>query len=207
MIESRCGIICSECEYRESMGCLGCVNIEKPFWSDSCSVKSCCEKKGYLHCGMCGNFPCDELIQYSYDKEQGDNGKRIVQCRCWEKECSNNCDWLDLYIRSFSGVTRDFKDEWQWIRYLIGDKMFAAICKDATGTRDIITIKLDILEGEYLRKEYDDIIAGHYMNKDHWNSIYLDGQVSTGLMKELIEKSYRLVLGGLSKKKQKELLG
>jgi hypothetical protein len=31
MIESRCGINCSKCEYRESTGCMGCVNIDKPF--------------------------------------------------------------------------------------------------------------------------------------------------------------------------------
>ena len=34
-----------------------------------------------------------------------------------------------------------------------------------------------------------------------------DGQVPDELLKDLLEKSYRLVLGGLSKKKQRELLG
>jgi hypothetical protein len=32
---------------------------------------------------MCGDFPCDLLNQFAYDKEQGDNGKRIEQCRKW----------------------------------------------------------------------------------------------------------------------------
>lgn len=45
MIESRCGLLCSDCSFRETMGCKGCVNIDKPFWGDSCPVKSCCEKK------------------------------------------------------------------------------------------------------------------------------------------------------------------
>ena len=31
MIESRCGILCSQCTYKEQTGCRGCVNIEKPF--------------------------------------------------------------------------------------------------------------------------------------------------------------------------------
>ena len=39
MIESRCGILCSECTYREQMNCEGCVHIQKPFWGDSCPVK------------------------------------------------------------------------------------------------------------------------------------------------------------------------
>ena len=41
--ESRCGLLCSECAYREQMNCAGCVHIQKPFWGDSCPVKSCCE--------------------------------------------------------------------------------------------------------------------------------------------------------------------
>lgn len=53
MIESRCGILCSECIYREQTGCAGCVHIKKPFWGDSCPVKSCGEEKTYEHCGQC----------------------------------------------------------------------------------------------------------------------------------------------------------
>ena len=83
MIESRCGILCSECEYREKVNCEGCVNISKPFWGDSCPVKDCCEGRGYAHCGQCLEFPCDLLNDFAYDKEQGDNGKRIETCRMW----------------------------------------------------------------------------------------------------------------------------
>ena len=87
MIESRCGILCSECEYKEQVNCKGCVNIDKPFWGDRCEVKSCCEDKGFLYCGKCDNFPCDLLNQFSYDKEQGDDGKRIEQCKKWACQC------------------------------------------------------------------------------------------------------------------------
>ena len=83
MIESRCGLLCGECEYREKMNCGGCVAIAKPFWGDACPVKSCCEGKKHKHCGECGEFPCDLLTQFSYDKEQGDDGKRIEQCKVW----------------------------------------------------------------------------------------------------------------------------
>jgi len=85
MIESRCGILCSECEYKEQINCGGCVHITKPFWGDSCPVKDCCEGKGLEHCGLCGDFPCDLLNQFAYDKEQGDDGKRIEQCRKWAR--------------------------------------------------------------------------------------------------------------------------
>ena len=83
MIESRCGILCSQCKYREQMGCAGCVNIDKPFWGE-CPVKSCAQSKGHAHCGQCGAFPCGLLRQFAYDEKQGDGGRRIEQCRFWE---------------------------------------------------------------------------------------------------------------------------
>jgi len=83
MVESRCGILCNQCEYREKVNCGGCVTITKPFWGDACPVKSCCEENEHKHCGECNDFPCDLLNQFAYDKEQGDDGKRIEQCEKW----------------------------------------------------------------------------------------------------------------------------
>ena len=85
MIKSRCGIICDTQKCKEAFGvdCKGCVNIEKPFWGDSCPVKSCCESKSYSHCGQCPEFPCSLLNEFAHDKEQGDDGKRIEVCNIW----------------------------------------------------------------------------------------------------------------------------
>ena len=114
-------------------------------------------------------------------------------------------DWLDAYLQSFPCAKKDFKEEWKWIRYQVGNKMFAVIFKDPIEKRDVITIKLDVMDGDFLRQQYKDIVPGYYMNKMHWNSIYLDGEISNDLMKDLIEKSYNLVVRGLTKKKQKEI--
>lgn len=86
MIESRCGILCSKCEFRSSMNCSGCINIDKPFWGESCPVKSCVENKKLNHCGECNDFPCDLANSFAYDEKQGDGGKRLEQCKCWCKE-------------------------------------------------------------------------------------------------------------------------
>lgn len=83
MVQSRCGLLCSECGFREQMNCKGCVNIEKPFWGDACPIKACCESKELAHCGECSEFSCALLHQFSFDKKQGDNGKRIEQCKNW----------------------------------------------------------------------------------------------------------------------------
>lgn len=115
-------------------------------------------------------------------------------------------DWLDDYLMEKKGVEKDLKKEWNWIRYQIGGKMFAALCLGEDGVPYYITLKLEPEEGDFLRKQYEDIVPGYYMNKTHWNSVRPDGAVPDELLKDLLDKSYELVLAGLSKKKQKEIL-
>lgn len=115
--------------------------------------------------------------------------------------------WIDSYLMEKPGVTNDFKQEWQWTRYMIGDKMFAAICKNKEGEDTLITLKLEPSDGDFLRQQYEDIIPGYYMNKTHWNSIKTDGIVPDELLKDMLDKSYQLVLSSLSKKRQKEIVG
>lgn len=123
------------------------------------------------------------------------------------REKNMRYQWLDEYLMKKKGVTKDFKEEWQWTRYLLGEKMFTAVCLDQTGKEALITLKLEPAYGDYLRGQFEDITPGYYMNKVHWNSVAADGEVPDELLRELLDQSYQLVLGSLSKKKQKELLG
>lgn len=116
-------------------------------------------------------------------------------------------EWIDEYLLSKPGVTKDLQQEWNWIRYKIGEKMFAAICLDDSDKPYYITLKLEPLEGEFWRKQYEDIILGYYMNKVHWNSVKADGEVPDDILREMLDKSYELILGSFSKKKQKEITG
>lgn len=56
-----------------------------------------------------------------------------------------------------------------------------------------------------LREEYDAIRPGYHMNKQHWNTIILDGSVPDHLLKELIRHSLDLVIEKLPKKLRAEL--
>ena len=114
--------------------------------------------------------------------------------------------WIDDYLLAKRGVTKDHKKEWNWIRYQIGGKLFAAVCLNEEDEPYYITLKLEPEEGDFLRKQYEDIVPGYYMNRVHWNSVRPDGAVPDDLLKDLLDKSYQLVLGGLSKKKQQEIL-
>lgn len=116
-----------------------------------------------------------------------------------------NYEWIDKHLLSKAGVYKDFKKEWNWNRYLLKGKMIAATFADESG-REIITLKCEPLFGEQLRNDYHDIIPGYYMNKTHWNSVYLDGVVPDDILKEMIYQSYTLIFNKLSKKVQKEIL-
>ncbi len=114
-------------------------------------------------------------------------------------------EWLDEYCLSKQGVDKDFKIEWNAIRYLIGGKIFAMQGGDKD-MKAIITLKCEPPFGQFLREQYQHIVAGYYMNKEHWNSVYLDGNVPDDILKQMIDMSYDLVLNSLSKKMQKEII-
>ena len=115
-----------------------------------------------------------------------------------------NYDWLDAYCLKHKGSRMDYKTEWAATRYLIGDKMFALRGTD-NQNRQLITLKLDPENGDRLRREYKDIIPGYYMNKLHWNSIFLNGNVPDDLLKKMLDESYKLIFQALPKKLQKEI--
>ncbi len=112
--------------------------------------------------------------------------------------------WLDKYCLSKKGAKKDFKEEWNVIRYLIGDKMFAMHGEDKE-KKAIITLKCDPYFGQELRGQFPDIVPGYYMNKEHWNSLDLNGNVPDDVLKQMIDMSYDLVLNSLTKKKIKEI--
>ena len=83
MIQSRCGLLCSECEWAPKTNCPGCIAAHgRPFHGE-CPVAICCESHNLLHCGQCDSFPCRQLTEYAYDKEHGDNGARIETLKLW----------------------------------------------------------------------------------------------------------------------------
>lgn len=114
--------------------------------------------------------------------------------------------WIDEYLMEKKGVTKDFKEEWKWTRYMIGEKLFCAVCLGEDDKPCYITLKLEPARGDVLRQLYPDIIPGYYMNKTHWNSVKTQGEVPDDLLLQMLDESYDLIFSGLTKKKQAEIL-
>jgi len=114
--------------------------------------------------------------------------------------------WMDEYFMNLPGTAKDYQQDWQATRYFLADKMYAMIGGDKSG-KQIVTLKCDPIFAEMLRNQYEDIIPGYYMNKQHWNSLYLEGNVPDSVLKDMIDMAHRLVMEKLPKKKRDSLLG
>ena len=117
-----------------------------------------------------------------------------------------NYEWIDGYCLGKKGVTKDYQPEWEATRYFVGGKMFAMQGGDKQG-KPIFTMKLEPSLGDFLRGQYQEIVPGYYMNKTHWNSLYLEGCVPEDVVRDMIDKSYEVTLSSLPKKKQTEITG
>ena len=70
-------------------------------------------------------------------------------------------------------------------------KMFALIHE---GTDPVsISLKCDPLLAETLREKYETVMPGYHLNKKHWNTIVLTGQIGWDEIQDFIKLSYRLV--------------
>ncbi len=98
---------------------------------------------------------------------------------------------------SRKGVTEGFAFDELTLVLKVGGKMFALLDLDNNPS---INLKCDPERAVDLREHYDSILPGYHMNKQHWNTVILDGSLPDKLIAELIGHSYDLVYASLPKK-------
>jgi predicted DNA-binding protein (MmcQ/YjbR family) len=72
--------------------------------------------------------------------------------------------------------------------------MFALVAEKSDPVR--LSLKSDPQLAEMLRKKYETVMPGHHLNKKHWNTIVLTGQLDWQEIKDLIRHSYALATAG-----------
>ena len=72
-------------------------------------------------------------------------------------------------------------------------KMFALVAEHKEPVR--LSLKCDPQLAELLRSKYESVMPGYHLNKKHWNTIILTGQLSWEEVQALIRHSYDLVAG------------
>jgi len=54
---------------------------------------------------------------------------------------------------------------------------------------------------------YAAVRPGYHQNKRHWNTVDVDGTIEDAEIREMIDHSYELVVGGLSRNQRIHLFG
>ncbi len=78
--------------------------------------------------------------------------------------------------------------------YKINDKMFALISEEKEPLQ--ISLKCDPDLSKILREKYETVMPGYHLNKKHWNTVLLSGQLPWEEVQGLIRHSYELVTKG-----------
>lgn len=125
----------------------------------------------------------------------------------WPEETMKYYRWLDEHLQQQPATEKEFQPAWQAYKYLVRGKMYAYIGINDQNGRPIITLKLDPLFSDMLCREYEDVVPGYYINKQHWSTVYLDGAVPKEVFADMVRASHKWMLSSLSKKEQREIVG
>lgn len=103
-----------------------------------------------------------------------------------------------------AGAVEDFPFGPETSVFKVAGKMFALSALDRVPLA--VSVKCEPELAEDLRASHAAIRPGYHLNKRHWNTITLDGSLADALVRDLIEDSYDLVVGGLPKRAREALL-
>jgi len=100
---------------------------------------------------------------------------------------------VEEYVLSMPNAVLDYPFGEDVAVYKVNDKMFALITEKSDPVR--ISLKCDPQLAVLLREKYESVMAGYHLNKKHWNTMVLTGQLPWEEIKGFIRHSYDLVAG------------
>lgn len=101
---------------------------------------------------------------------------------------------VEEYILSMPNSRLDYPFGEGVAVYKVGDKMFALIQEGKNPLN--LSLKCDPQLAKVLRDRYETVLEGYHLNKKHWNTLILSGQLSWDEVQDLIRHSYILVTEG-----------
>lgn len=107
------------------------------------------------------------------------------------------------YCLAMPGVTEELPFGPDTLVFKVMGKIFALTGLD--NETFSMNLKYSSEEIEELRSKHAAITPGYHMNKEHWNTVVVDGSISKKELLQLIDISYQLIVNGLPKKLQAEL--
>lgn len=112
---------------------------------------------------------------------------------------------VEDYLLAKPGTKLDYPFGEEAAVYKVHGKMFAIIREGKDPVQ--ISLKCDPLLAETLREKYESVMPGYHLNKKHWNTVVLSGQLEQQEVFDLIDHSYNLVVASLTQADQAALTG
>lgn len=100
---------------------------------------------------------------------------------------------VEEYILSMPNAKLDYPFGEEVAVYKVEGKMFALLPENTKPLR--ISLKCDPELSKILREKFETVMEGYHLNKKHWNTIILSGQLPWEEVQGLIRHSYDLVTG------------
>jgi len=116
----------------------------------------------------------------------------------------NNAQLLD-YCLSKPGTHQSTENQWQASQIKVAGVMFAML-RDIAG-HPAISLKVGNKSAENLRHQHPEIVPCDCLNKAHWNSVLLDGNLPDSQFYALIDTAYQQVVSGLPEEKRHHITG
>lgn len=114
-----------------------------------------------------------------------------------------NKDNLEAYLSKIKGSEGSYPFGPEALVFKVMGKMFALVSQKEEITR--VTLKCDPADGEVLIGQYESVIPGYYMNKRHWITVSLTGELPDEMLTDLVNSSYERVVSKLTKADKKRL--
>ena len=142
---------------------------------------------------LCGRYQTDHMglwLERELDKalfqEPGEGGRHTMTKR--EEVLKYGLTFKDTYVDT---PFRD--DNWVLLRYRKNRKAFAWTYE--RNGHIWVNVKVEPQWRDFWRDAYPSVLPGYHQNKEHWNSIILDGSIPDGEIRRMIAESYDLIVG------------
>lgn len=106
-------------------------------------------------------------------------------------------DKLEKHLYELKGSEGGYPFGPDALVFKVMGKMFALISEKTEPPR--VTLKCAPADAEVLVNQFESVIPGYYMNKKHWITISLGGEVPDGMLTDLVDDSYELVVRKLTR--------
>jgi predicted DNA-binding protein (MmcQ/YjbR family) len=110
---------------------------------------------------------------------------------------------LRNYCLKKKSATESFPFGESTLVFKVSGKIFLLLSLDAVPLQ--FNVKCDPEQAEVFREEYSSVVPAFHMNKKHWNTIILNGNVPARIVWQMIDASYLLVVRSLPLKDRRKL--